>query len=244
MNTLSKKTISIIVPAYNEARYIEGCLRSLLAQTRKADEIIVVDNNSTDETENIVKKFTGVKIYKESTPGVGAARRRGFKEASGDILVSTDADTKPPENWVQNILDIFEKRDIAAVTGPFLFYDRGKFWNGLTRMITPVITTLDWWLGRGSHHLLGMNFAIRRKAYEATQGFNKALKYGEDIDLAKKVKKIGKIVYTKKLRVYTHSRRYQPSLAFARYLMNFIKTTSTGKPFRNELPKVERGKKQ
>ena len=98
-------------------------------------------------------------------------------------------------------------------------------------------------VGHGQNHFIGMNFAVRKEAFRKSAGFNTNLKYGEDIDLAKKMKKYGRIAYIKKMRVLTHSRRYQLNLAFAKYVVNFIKTDITGKPFRNELPKIE-GKKE
>ena len=54
--------VSVVIPVYNEEKYIKNCLESLMKQEEKPDEIIVVDNNCTDETINIVKKYNGIKI--------------------------------------------------------------------------------------------------------------------------------------------------------------------------------------
>jgi glycosyltransferase involved in cell wall biosynthesis len=94
---------SIVVPAYNEASYVGAALRSLQAQDYPGPyEIIVVDNNSTDGTGEIAASY-GVTVVKEMEPGVCQARQRGTAEARGEIVVSTDADTVQPIDWLSRI---------------------------------------------------------------------------------------------------------------------------------------------
>ena len=84
--------ISIVVPVHNEERLIEGCLRALLALDYPRDryEIIVVDNNSTDRSREIVERFPEVKLLSEKQQGDFAARNRGLSEAKGEIIAFTD----------------------------------------------------------------------------------------------------------------------------------------------------------
>lgn len=92
--------ISVVIPAFNEEAYIKQCLTSLVnQQTTEAYEVIVVDNNSTDSTIQIVQKFNqllNLKIIHEKVKGRGSARKRAFYETSGKIILSTDADAIVP----------------------------------------------------------------------------------------------------------------------------------------------------
>jgi glycosyltransferase involved in cell wall biosynthesis len=91
--------ISVIIPAFNEEKFLGNCLFSLKNQDFNDFEIIVVDNNSRDKTSKIAKKF-GVKLVSEKNQGAALARNRGAKEAKGEILAFTDADTILPKNWL------------------------------------------------------------------------------------------------------------------------------------------------
>lgn len=242
MSITHNPKISVVVPAYNESAFIKSCITHLRNQTCDFPyEIIVVDNNSSDNTAQKARE-EGVIVLEETRKGVANARETGFRYAKGQIIASTDADTRVPATWLENINKRMEDKTVAGVMGTFLFYDRGWIWNTLAKIITPCIMGIDWLLGKGGNHFLGMNFAVRKDIFEKSGGFTKDLQYGEDIDLGKKVKKIGKIIYVKELRVQTHSRRYQPNLAFAKYLINFVKTSATGKPYRNELPQAKKKK--
>src|SRR6187397_787622 len=79
-------TISTIVCAYNEADYIGPCLQSLRRQTRPPDEIVVVNNASTDETAAIAADVTGVRVIDEPEKGLVRAREAGRLAAAGDLL--------------------------------------------------------------------------------------------------------------------------------------------------------------
>ena len=92
METLRCPAVSIIVPAYNEARVIARCLMTLLDQTHPPHEVIVVDDGSADGTPAIVRSFGGVTLLEQSHEGTGAARNRGARAATGDILCFVDAD--------------------------------------------------------------------------------------------------------------------------------------------------------
>jgi glycosyltransferase involved in cell wall biosynthesis len=85
--------ISVIIPAYNAAAYIERALRSVLNQSRPADEIIVVNDGSTDGTSQILKRYEGkIRIIEQVNTGVSAARNAGIRAAAGDWIAFLDAD--------------------------------------------------------------------------------------------------------------------------------------------------------
>ncbi len=100
--------ISVVIPIYNEAKYIERCLKSLRQQTFKPKEIILVDDGSTDETLEIVHKLQATSykliILHQTHKGAGAARNLGAKSATGDILVFVDADMEFSLDFLENLV--------------------------------------------------------------------------------------------------------------------------------------------
>jgi hypothetical protein len=95
--------ISIIIPAYNEERHLADCLDSVVAQTSLPDEVVVVDNNSTDQTVAIAARYPFVKLIREPKQGIVYARDAGFNAATGTILARTDADVVLPPDWVARL---------------------------------------------------------------------------------------------------------------------------------------------
>ena len=115
---------SVVVPAYNEAAYLGRALDSLQHQDYGGTyEIIVVDNNSTDSTADIAARH-GVRVVREPQQGVCAARQRGADCARGEIIISTDADTTQPRDWLRTIDARFaDSERIVAVAGPCRYHD-------------------------------------------------------------------------------------------------------------------------
>ena len=97
--------ISVVVPFYNAARYIEDCIKALLAQTYSSTryEIIMVDNNSIDGSAELVRKYSSIRLLVEPKQGSYAARNRGVAAANGTIIAFTDADCVPAADWLEQI---------------------------------------------------------------------------------------------------------------------------------------------
>ena len=106
--------ISIIIPAYNEEKYLKNCLISLTEQTDKDFDIVLVDNNCTDNTvrvaEDVAKEYNlKLSVIKEREKGIVSARTKGFEFAQSEYLVSTDADVLVDKNWTAEIKDKFSQ---------------------------------------------------------------------------------------------------------------------------------------
>jgi glycosyltransferase involved in cell wall biosynthesis len=84
--------ISCIIPAWNAARFLAEAVESVQAQTRKVDEIIVVDDGSTDDTAEVAASLPGVRLIRQKNAGSGAARNAGIIVAKGEYLAFNDAD--------------------------------------------------------------------------------------------------------------------------------------------------------
>lgn len=104
-----KKPVSAILTVYNEEKLLAKSLNSLMAQSYKPLEIIVLDDGSTDNSVKVAKKFP-VTIVKQKHLGLGAARNLGVKKSKGEIIVFVDADIVYDKNYIQNLVKpIFEK---------------------------------------------------------------------------------------------------------------------------------------
>lgn len=114
----SKPFFSIIIPAYNTARYIDTCLESILNQTYTSFEVIIVDDASTDSTEEKIKKYSDPRIHflKHTTnKGPGAARNTAIMHSSGVWLVCVDSDDWLTKDRLQEIHDYVQKNIVDIV---------------------------------------------------------------------------------------------------------------------------------
>lgn len=126
------KSISIVIPAFNEERLLRGCLEAIAAQTIKPSQVIVVDNNSTDGTAALARSFGFVTVVSEPQQGIVYSRNRGFDLAvagGADIIGRIDADTVLPAGWVEGILRFYEQpghegqRERQVLNGGARFYN-------------------------------------------------------------------------------------------------------------------------
>lgn len=99
-------SVSVIIPTYNRAHMVVGAVESVLRQCREGDEVIVVDDGSTDDTENVLRRFIDrIRYIKTSNAGAGHARNRGISEARGDLIAFLDSD----DEWMPGKLEIQRK---------------------------------------------------------------------------------------------------------------------------------------
>lgn len=106
------QSISLVIPCYNEEL---GLPHVLVKVPAEVDEIVVVDNNSTDRTAEIARAH-GAKVYLETRQGYGAAYHRGFKEATGDIIVTLDGDGTYPLEEVHRLVDTLISQDLEFIS--------------------------------------------------------------------------------------------------------------------------------
>ncbi len=210
--------VSIVIPAYNEEKSIERTIKSLMNQTYRDVEIIVVDNNSKDKTFEIASKY--VKTINEPKQGYIFAVKRGIGATSGEIVTVCDADSIYPKKWLQKMLKSFKKEKIVAVYGTAMFYDTGKF----MAFISLISYTVFLWISKflGLDNTAGFNFLFRREAYNKAGGYDENWKWGSpDIDLGKRLKKFGKVKLRNKI-VFTSARRFKKG-GFINTLRMFLK---------------------
>lgn len=230
---------SVIVCAHNESRYLAACLHSLLAQSRLPDEILVVNNASTDSTRDVAAAFPSVRVVDEPRKGLVVARETGRLAATGDVLVYLDADCRAPLMWLQRI----ERRlaadpELLALSGPYRFYD----WDWWGRLL---IRAYDYTLAPATQllvkHVLGIgtifyggNFAVRRHALERIDGFDTSIEFhGEDTNLGRRLHRVGRVALFHDCYLYTSARRYVAmgkGAVFRLYVRNFTSELLRGHP--------------
>jgi len=193
---------SVIIPAYNEEKGIGRCLDSITKQTLSKEkyEIIVVNNNSRDQTKIIAQKYP-VSVVDEIKQGYVYALRRGCQEAKGRIFVFTDADTIVPEDWLAQYQKAYRNPQVVYAGGAANF--QPKF--GLIFLIENCLN----FFGRVTKITSGFNFSIRRTAYQKLGGFNPKINFHTDTDLMLRAKKEGQAVFLPENKVLTSSRHYQ-----------------------------------
>ena len=207
-------SISVIVCAHNEARYLPACLHSLLAQTRRPDEILVVNNASTDETRAVALQIPHVRVVDEPRKGLVIARETGRLSSTGDVLVYVDADCRAPLTWLERIEARFAADPaLLALSGPYRYYDWDWWGRLLIRAydftLAPATQVLVKYLLRIGTVFYGGNFAVRREALERIGGFDTSIEFhGEDTNLGRRLFAVGKVGLFHDCFLHTSARRY------------------------------------
>lgn len=157
--------ISVVVPVKDDARELDVCLSALTGQTSPAYEIIVVDNDSSDDSALVARRH-GATVIAELRPGIWAATAAGFDHATGDVIARCDADSRLGGDWLERIASGLDARpDAVAITGPGRFYGLGP----VRRMLADVLYMRAYFaLAHGAlanRPLFGSSFAIRASVW-------------------------------------------------------------------------------
>src|SRR5665213_984143 len=225
MDTHKQLHVSLVIPAYNEERYIKAVLDSVAAQTTMPNEVIVVDNNSTDKTATIARSYRFVKVVHETQQGKGYARYEGFLSAKSELIATIDADTLLKPNWTETILQYFITHDeVAAITGKCYFYD-----FPMKRLLSALQTFAYQYLQgiiSGTTTLWGSNMVVRKTVWDNVVANQPTPIINEDIDMSLKLHRAGySIKRVPNLVAYVSLLRGQRSLkSVYRYLKPWPQT--------------------
>lgn len=185
-------SVGIVIPAYNEEATIRACVQAALGQTVPADEIIVVDNKSTDQTPAILKELqeefpdAPLKILRQDkAQGITPTRNMGFDAVESDIIGRIDSDSVLEPNWVEETKKVFLDPGVHAATGPVIYYDMPlrRYLASADDSARRAISRLV----KQYHFLFGTNMALRRTAWEAVRDeicLDADKEMFEDIDLS------------------------------------------------------------
>ncbi|MEU4690849.1 glycosyltransferase family A protein [Actinoplanes sp. NPDC023714] len=198
--------ISVVVPVFDEERFLGPCLDAIAAQQEPVHEVIVVDNGSEDGTLRLLEgRSRRVALLHEPRRGVQHARNLGFDAATGEVIGRIDADTRLSPGWSRAVRETFEDEGVQAATGPVNYYD-----VGMARLIDggDALFRLAWRRQR-LDWLLGANMAIRAAAWWRVRPLMCADPgVHEDIDLGIHLHQRGeRAVFAPGMRAGTSARR-------------------------------------
>jgi glycosyltransferase involved in cell wall biosynthesis len=230
--------MTIAIPAYNEQDYLPACLEHVLAEIAcsgmaESVEVLVVDNASTDNTNQIACAFSGVRVVRETTKGLTHARQRALIEANGDVLAFVDADTHMPAGWITRVLKTFDAdRNVVCVSGPYHYYGASRVESVLIYLYWTCLAMPVYWLTR--YMAVGGNFATRKDAIHQIGGFDLNISfYGEDTNIARRLAAVGKVKFLLRLTMPTSPRRLHAeglwNTAF-KYVANFLSEVILKRP--------------
>ncbi|HUC01294.1 MAG TPA: glycosyltransferase family A protein [Candidatus Paceibacterota bacterium] len=234
--------ISFIVPAYNEENYIGHCLDAIIAEIGGRDgyEIIVVDNNSSDRTCDIVaRKYPSVTLLHEPRRGANSARETGFLASTGSLVAFLDADTELGRGWIDRAERAFAKDPhLVCLSGPFIYYDLPGPVRVLVTIfygISYIVYVVNNFIFRNTSVIQGGTEIVRRDALAKIGGHDVTLTfYGDDADLARRLSRVGEVRFSYTFAMRSSGRRLAKEGAFTtglRYAMNYFWITLFNRPF-------------
>ncbi len=222
----SSPHVTVVVPTLNEEKYIRPCIAALKSQTYSDFEVVAIDKSS-DITPDLCRD-AGWRIFRQVGPRISSARAEGFAAARGTIIASTDADSVPSPDWLKSLVAAFADPEVVCVYGPTYFTNPGIGYNLLGKLNTAYLLINRLFK---NDQALGMNFAVRKTAYDQIGGYNVNLPTAEDVDLGYRIRKVGKVVFAPQAVVRTSSRRLEKQKLgfFTHHIANFIRLKLTGK---------------
>jgi glycosyltransferase involved in cell wall biosynthesis len=240
MNSTIK--ISFVIPAYNEESYIPLCLDAIIKEIGGRDgyEIIVVDNNSNDKTcEVVAHDYPSATLIHEPRRGANRARETGFAVSKGALVAFLDADTELLPGWIDRAERAFANDPkLVCISGPFIYYDLPIAARALVQMFyvgTYLTYLVNNFIFRNNSMIQGGTEIVRRDALRKIGGHDVNLTfYGDDADLARRLRAVGKVWWSFEFAMRSSGRRLAKEGTFTmgwRYAMNYFWITFFNKPF-------------
>lgn len=196
LKNMHDPTISVVIPTYNRARFLPAAVASVRAQTYPCDEILIVDDGSTDDTTEVVAAMgAGVRLIRQANAGPAAARNRGIQEAKGELVAFLDTDDRWLPGKLAAQVELFRSEpNLGLACADMAIEDdsgvRLVDSNFVKRGLQQHFDALG---GRpipnAPRRLLELNFintstaVARRQTLLGLGGFDTRLRYGEDLEL-------------------------------------------------------------
>lgn len=217
-----KPEVSVIVVNYNTAKEIGRCLQSVYSLPSTANiEVIVVDNASTDESVQVIRKFKNVELIEnKKNLGFAKANNIGAKEAKGDFFFFLNPDTQVKKDTISNLLE-FSKKNLNAIVGPKILNPDGSLQGSCYNLPTILGALREYWLGQKGPYekfapvgvqplkveaIVGAAMFMPRKIFEKLEGFSEHyFLYFEDLDFCRRAAELNIPIYYYPQVVVIHS---------------------------------------
>lgn len=201
--------ISFIIPARNESKYIARTLSSIISHVAQSTEyeIIVVDNNSIDDTANIVSSFSNVKLVRlDQQVTIASARNKGVSYSSGEILVFLDGDMLITQSWAEALLSFKKDIDNNAnlISGCRVSISKDPSWIEKTWFSSMKVSPNPSYINSG-------NLLTSKKIFDKISGFDTKLTTGEDVDFCMRARVSGAQIVSN-AAFYAHHEGYPKTL--------------------------------
>ena len=184
---------SIIIPIYNRPEELDELLSTLLDQSFKDFEVVVVEDGSTNDCLHVVKKYDqqlSIHYYKKENGGQGFARNYGYERANGEFLIVFDSDCLIPSHYLQNVDDYLQVNEVDAFGGPDAAHDSFTVTQkAINHVMTSLFTTGGIRGNKkhvGTYHPRSFNMGISRKVWEETNGYIIPF-MGEDMEFSTRI---------------------------------------------------------
>ncbi|HTZ10349.1 MAG TPA: glycosyltransferase [Acidimicrobiales bacterium] len=175
--------VVVVIPVRDGAASVAACVGACLGQTRRPDEVVVVDNGSTDATALLAAQ-AGARVVTEDTPGSYRARNRGWRSAEADVVAFTDVDCVPTPTWLAELVAPFEDDPTVAGTGGAIVQDElvsaSQRWLVERRFLDQAFNSSEAFMP----FFATANAAYRRRTLERLGGFDEAFLSGGDNDMS------------------------------------------------------------
>lgn len=172
--------VSVVMTVLNEAASLPAVLETLMAQTRQADEIVIVDGGSTDGSQDILRAsqaYLPLRLAEARGANISRGRNLAINEASGDVIAATDAGVRLPPDWLERLIEPFADPTVSHVAGFFVSDPRTVFEVALGAATLPDVDEI-----RPETFLpSSRSVAFRKEVWLQAGGYPEWLDYCEDV---------------------------------------------------------------
>ncbi|MCL3859730.1 glycosyltransferase family 2 protein [Actinotalea sp. K2] len=224
-------SLVVVIPVKDDATALRRCLELLDAQTRRATEVVIVDNGSTDDSAAVARAH-GARVVAEPRPGIPAAASTGYDAAltgthGMDVIVRCDADSEPPADWLERIHTAFvDDPALQALTGQGDFTDIPRWRAATIGRLYLHSYYLTMGAALANHPLWGSNMAMRAGAWARVQHHvhREDPELHDDVDLSFCLGPTARIRYDRTLRVGVSGRSLRGGSLLRRRFVRAFRT--------------------